>query len=492
MTRFTLPSWATYCILFVLALVFVLLFSCTTSPMYEHYPFWFHGDSGIFQEMGVCLVQGGTPYVDLFDHKGPILWFIQALGIWISPKWGLMALQTIFLFFLLLLWHKSTLLLTKKQIPSIVIPLIGFLFLIAFYERGNLCEEWSLPFISLPIYLYLNRSEEKHYSKQTIYKHIDAFTIGLCVGIIAMIRLNNTAPIVGFVLWHFVRCIQQKEYRRMWMDVALIICGMTIVFVLCTTFYLIKAGWSGVYEMIYGTFIFNFLYINDVRSSSLSSYFKNYVNPIGCLIISVFCFIHKKKSIDISVPIILSFVVTFLAIGHFGFVHYLIIFIPILILSIGLIVYTRTYWTYIIMGVVIIHSFYLGYDAVDHLLYCLKGKQANTELNDGFHRFISSISIAERKSIYNAGLNHMGAGLFADEQLYQCNRIIYKSHSEISSHLREFEATHGIKDLRPIWVLTQSPRPEATDEYLIANYTLADSIPGGEFDPIWCWKKNKN
>ena len=31
---------------------------------------------------------------------------------------------------------------------------------------------------------------------------------------------------------------------------------------------------------------------------------------------------------------------------------------------------------------------------------------------------------------------------------------------------------------------------EATDEYMATHYILADSIPGGEYDPIWCWKKN--
>ena len=236
-----IPKWATYGILFIAAFLFVFLFSSTTSPLYEHYPFWFHGDSGIFQEMGVCLLQGGIPYVDLFDHKGPVLWFIQAFGIWISPKWGLMLIQSIFLFFTLIIWYESTLLLTEREIPSIIIPIFGLLFLLAFYERGNLCEEWSLPFISLPIYLYLKRWKTGPHSKQPIFNHTDTFIMGLCVGTIAMIRLNNTAPLIGFALWHFIRCIQQKEYKRMWADVALICGGMVIIMIICSMLYLIKA-----------------------------------------------------------------------------------------------------------------------------------------------------------------------------------------------------------------------------------------------------------
>lgn len=246
MKQYTIPKWATYGILLISSVLFIFFFSTTTSPLFSHYPFWFYGDSGVFQEIGICILKGGTPYVDLFDHKGPVLWFIQAFGIWISHRWGLMLLQSISLFCTLLLWFKAALLLCDKQIPSLITTILILLFLIAFYEHGNLCEEWSLPFISLPIFLYIKRWKTTQNSKEPVYYHIDIFSLGLCVGILAMIRLNNTAPIIGFALWHFIRCIQAKEYKRMWADVALTIGGVVIIFLLCSVFYLIKAGWDGV------------------------------------------------------------------------------------------------------------------------------------------------------------------------------------------------------------------------------------------------------
>lgn len=489
MKNTNIPNWTTYGILILAAFLFVFLFSCTTSPLYAHHPFWFHDDSGIFQEMGMCLAHGGTPYLDLFDHKGPILWFLQAFGILISPQWGLMTLQTIFLFFTLLLWHKTTLILVNKQIPSLIISILGLLFLMAFYERGNLCEEWSLFFISLPLFLYFNRNKNLTDKKSPVYSHLDTFIMGLCVGILAMIRLNNTAPLIGFALWHFIKCLQQKEYKRLWTDIALISGGMVIIIVICSLFYLIKAGWSGVYEMIYGTFIYNVLYINDTSNVTLVTYLNNYFAPLGFLIASIICLFHKKTSLNISLPLIISYIVTLLAIGHFAFFHYMMIFIPLFIIAIGLIIHTTTRSAYIIWGLIIIYALNVGYDAVDHLVFRLRGKQADTIINDGFHRFVESISPEERKSIYNAGLNCMGAGMFVDENIHQCNRFIY-NHFDISDHLREYAESHEIKDIKPVWVLTQGPRPETPDEYLATHYTLADSIPGGQFDPIWCWKRN--
>lgn len=485
MKNVTFPNWATYGILFIAAFLFVFLFSCTTSPLYEHYPFWFHGDSGIFQEMGVCLSQGGTPYVDLFDHKGPILWFIQALGVLISPRCGIMMLQTLFLFVTLILWYKSVHILTQRQLPSLLTSFLGLFFLMAFYQRGNLCEEWSLPFISLPIYLYLFR-----WRADSSYKHIDCFIIGLCVGVMAMIRLNNTAPIIGFVLWHFINCIKGKEYRRFWIDVTIICCGIALIIIICALFYLIKAGWSGVYEMLYGTFIFNFMYFGDHVQHPFIFQLQHYIPPVIFLFMVIILSFKIKENATFYIPFIISYIVTIFAIGSFEFWHYMMVFIPLFVITTGIAIQGNNIIVFIMLGFLIVFSGHIGYDAADALLFRLRGKSAETELNDGFHRFVSSLSSDECKSIYNAGLNHLGAGLFADENIYQCNRIIYKGHTDISTHLQEYETKHSIKDMQPIWILTQSPRPEAIDDYMQTNYALTDSIPGGEFDPIWCWKKN--
>lgn len=484
-----LHNLLTYGVLFLAAFLFVFLFSCTTSPLYEHHPFWFHGDSGIFQEMGVCLVQGGTPYVDLFDHKGPILWFIQALGIWISPRWGIMILQSISLFCTLVLWYKTARLIIGKPCLSVVISLFGLLFLLAFYQRGNLCEEWCLPFISFPIYLYYYRSE-KNQLLQPLYTTLDSFIIGLCVGVIAMIRLNNTAPIIGFVLWDFIMCLKHKEYKRLWTNISAICAGMVVIFLGCALFYLVKAGWNGVYEMIYGTFVFNLLYFGEKTSLTFLSSIKHYILPVVFLSLLIVLMFQNKKNNTVIIPGIISFVVTTFAIGSFEFWHYTMIFIPLFVLASVLSIKGKSIGGLIILGLAILYSCFIGYEAADHLLFRLRGKTANTEINDGFHRFIESIPENERKSIYNAGLNHLGAGLFANENTYQCNRIIYGGHVAISPRLQEYQKNNGIKELQPAWVLTQGSKPIASDEYMQTHYTLTDSISSGEFDPIWCWKKN--
>ena len=241
--------------------------------------------------------------------------------------------------------------------------------------------------------------------------------------------------------------------------------------------------------MIYGTFIFNFEYYNLYKHQSID-FLSNYIIPIGFKVITLICFFHDKSSHNIYAPLSLSYIFTFFSMGSQDYGHYMMAFVPLFVISSCLVVNTGKKWIYFFPLLLIVLSIQRGYDAVDYLLFRLKGGTAsNTELKEGFHRFITSIKPEERTSIYNSRLEFMGSCLFANEYILQCNRIIYQRHFDISSRLQEYEKTHGIKDLQPAWVLTQSPRPEANDEYLANNYILADSIPGGQFDPIWCWKR---
>ena len=489
--QINIPHWLVYLGLLFAACIFVFLFSCTTSPLYEHHPFWFYGDSGVFQEIGVCLLQGGTPYVDLFDHKGPVLWFIQALGKWINSQWGILLLQSLSLLCCLSLLYNSIFYIVRKSTPSFFITVSGLLFLMAFYQRGNLCEEWSLPFIILPIYLYFNKWKKQEDQKAPIYNHTDAFILGLCVGILAMIRLNNATPIIGFALWHFVKCLQHKESKRLWTDIALVSAGITIIFLLCSTFYLVKAGWYGVYEMIYGTFIFNFIYFDQTWRPTLLLLLQQYFLPVVFLIITLICSFKDKTTRNISLPVVISYSITIFCLGFTGFLHYFMILIPLFVITMGLLFHMKALWMYLLWLCCCAVSIHFGYDAIDHLVFRLRGKKARTEMTDGFHQFINTISISERKSIYNVDVDGFGPGMFAKENTYQCNRIIHLTHLSVSPRLREYVKTHSIKEFQPIWVLTQSQKPEAVDEYMQTHYTLFDSIPGGEFDPIWCWKRNE-
>lgn len=54
-------------------------------------------DSGVFLYIGHALLIGQVPYKDVWDHKSPGIYFIDALGLWLGrgSLWGVWLLEVI-------------------------------------------------------------------------------------------------------------------------------------------------------------------------------------------------------------------------------------------------------------------------------------------------------------------------------------------------------------------------------------------------------------
>ena len=79
-------------LLFLLsALMGVALFTESTSPLFSGWGY----DSAMFQTIGKYWVEGYLPYVDLYDHKGPMIFFINALGYGLGGRNGVYIIQVL-------------------------------------------------------------------------------------------------------------------------------------------------------------------------------------------------------------------------------------------------------------------------------------------------------------------------------------------------------------------------------------------------------------
>ena len=82
-----------YAFLTLFCIAFLLLLSASTSPLYKDLC---DGDSSIFIFFGKAITLGKDAYRDYFDHKGPILFYINALGYFLTKsKVGVFILQCI-------------------------------------------------------------------------------------------------------------------------------------------------------------------------------------------------------------------------------------------------------------------------------------------------------------------------------------------------------------------------------------------------------------
>ena len=135
--------------LLVMSFAFVYVFSYSTSFGYD----LLGGDSAIFQAIGKYWTQGYLPYVDLFDHKGPLIFFINAIGYMIYPRSGIMALQIICLYLsCLFIWRAMELYLSNRW--KVFFLLLTLIYYAAHYEEGNHVTEYTLPFLSAAAFAF--------------------------------------------------------------------------------------------------------------------------------------------------------------------------------------------------------------------------------------------------------------------------------------------------------------------------------------------------
>ncbi len=128
-----------------------------TSPWVVRTP---GNDSGIFLYFGAQILRGRLPFVDLWDHKPPLVFYLNALGLFLGglaapgePRWGVWAVELaallaacLFAFAFLRRYFGTW--------PALL-AVTGLLANLAFViEGGNLTEEYALAFQFAAIYLF--------------------------------------------------------------------------------------------------------------------------------------------------------------------------------------------------------------------------------------------------------------------------------------------------------------------------------------------------
>lgn len=131
----------------VLLLCCVLFFSAFSvlRPLSETYP---GVDSSVFQYVGRAMLEGQVPYRDLFDHKGPLLYLINALGWLVHGESGVWLIEIVSLWCSALLWRSTAIALGLSRRGGTVVALAGICVFAGYFDGGNLAEEYCLPLVS--------------------------------------------------------------------------------------------------------------------------------------------------------------------------------------------------------------------------------------------------------------------------------------------------------------------------------------------------------
>ena len=444
-------------LLFFVAFVFVVLFSRSTSFLYV-----FEGaDPSIFKQMGRAILKGKIMYVDYFDNKGCLLYFIHALGLWLGGDFAIMLMQAVSLTVTLFIWDKM-LALYRTEKERIICLCIAILMLLCFYGAGDQTQEWCLPFISYPLLVFF-----RAYKAKTEIRPLQMLYIGICFGVITFIQINNACAFLGFIAYLWIQYLIKKDFKKILQSIGCFIAGWLIIAVPCVLYFYVKAGWHGVYAMVYASLLSNFEYMG-VQHLPRWFHWLPYVLFLLSFITLNIINLHKQK--DILIPFLISILLFIATFGKLSNGFYLISLLPLVIASM-MVFDKRNRKSKIFFSVLAsICSLFIGSIGLFHLLNDLiLRREKEVVIYNDFHHFIEQIPATERDSIFNYNLFWHGYGMMEHEELIQCNRISLAF--DLPSMMQE-EANHSIAS--PIWIMI-SPEFKYYEEdakFIINNYEL--------------------
>lgn len=136
---------------FVLAICFALVYYAFTTPLGPS----IGSDNAIYMTMGTALANGYAPYTEIFDHKGPLVFVLQAIPQLLSGGYSTLAIfvqQVIFLFACLRLLVRIA---DELHAPGMIAQLVYLAVIAVNVGGGNLTEEYTNVFTLIGIVIIL-------------------------------------------------------------------------------------------------------------------------------------------------------------------------------------------------------------------------------------------------------------------------------------------------------------------------------------------------
>lgn len=331
-------TWEKVLILF--GALYVLL---PTSPLNMQYS---GRDSGVFLYVGWRILNGEIPYRDVWDHKPPIVFYINALGLRLSggSRWGVWFIELVGLIIAIALGYY----LIKKNfgtIPAILSAALWVSALPTMIEGGNLTEEYALPlqFAALWLILDTERSHPQNWRN---------FAIGVTGAAAFLTKQTSIGVWLAIAIYLIINRLRAYQPARLARELGLIALGSLAVVIPVIIFFASQDALSQFWD---AAFRYNFVY-----SSYKTSLIKHFGAPIfigiqhfgrsGLLTISTIGYlcaliliVVKKHEFGKFLPLFLigliDFPIEFLLVSASGqiYAHYYMILLPVMALFSGLI-----------------------------------------------------------------------------------------------------------------------------------------------------------
>lgn len=318
---------------------FLFLAVASQSSFLYHINEWL--DANCFFTIGKSMLQGKVYYLDLFDQKGPLLFFYHTIASLISYDsfFGVYLIEVISFSFFLYYTYKLLRLFLKERSAYYSLPVISFLILTSSaFSHGDSAEEFCLPFLMFSMYSLVSFFKNNEKSPKYSWFLIN----GIMAGLVFTIKYSLLGFWFGLMMCMFFYLLKGKEVKKAFISCLVFLFGMFLPVLPWLIYFLVNHALK--------EFIFSYFTVNIFLYSSKESIFTrllmalmrvitflimNFGIGIFFLLGGILLFGEKKLWNKKSAPIIISVCFLCLSIGIFiggvAFRYYYLILIPFII-----------------------------------------------------------------------------------------------------------------------------------------------------------------
>lgn len=313
---------------FVLAAVFSLLFYTCNTPFGPA----IGSDNAMYLTMGTALAKGYVPYSDIFDHKGPLLFILQAIPQIFGGGYSTAAVfaqEVLFLWACLLVLSKMA---RRLDVKTLLVQAIYLAIYAPLTDGGNLTEEYTNLFTLIGLDVMLAVFGEGLNDKGEKRLFAPALLMGMMAMLCFMTRANNALVLAGAVLALAVYLMAVKRWKGLGQCALGFVLGCAMVAV-PIVLWLVSCG--ALEDAVYGSLLHNMMYTETqggsrVRMLLLDSYGHAAIFMAALSCLGSVCAAARTRRFPLTLAMVAGAACGGLAafLSHKFYNHYLMLSVP--------------------------------------------------------------------------------------------------------------------------------------------------------------------
>lgn len=303
------------------------------SPLAPYAKGCVYNDSGIFITIAKNILDGDVLYQDITDHKGPLIFLMDAMGILLTQGRlvGIWFLEVLSLYVASIYTYRTARLLFDRII-SLMATWLCLLFLTPVLMGGNLTEEWALPYIAIALYIFV-----KHLKSNRELTYTQLFVLSLTFVMAFLLKVTYVCVWCAFGLVIVVNMVKDRKYGLL---VKYLVSILMFILLVMMPFVLYFMYHDALGDAYYWMMTFNIQYSEATHATSTPLYLLQMilgVHDLPVFVILTLVLVLLKGWHKVYPMLFYGCVLAFILTGYTcaiggRYEHYYIVFSPLLVL----------------------------------------------------------------------------------------------------------------------------------------------------------------